>query len=69
MARLMPADREEALGTALGHLQAALELLDGAEASPQIGAHVDLAICQLQELIVSETNEPKVASRGERSSN
>lgn len=69
MARRMPADRGEALGTALGHLQAALDLLDDAEASPQIGAYVDLAICQLQELIASEPNGRKVAARGERNSN
>lgn len=69
MARRIPADREEALGTALGHLQAALDLLDAAEASPQIGAYVDMAICQLEEVIASEPGEPKVAARGERSSN
>ncbi len=68
MARRIPADRDEALGTALGHLQAALDLLDDAEASPQIGAYVDLAICQLQEAI-AEAGGPEVAVRGERNSN
>lgn len=36
------------LGDALEELQSALEALDRAAAPPQIGAHVDLAIHQLQ---------------------
>src|SRR3712207_6241191 len=37
------------LSDALGYLEAALTLLDAHDAPAHIGAHVDLAICQLKE--------------------
>lgn len=56
--------REEVLVSAADLLRSALELLDTAEAPAQIGAHVDLAIHQLQsELLCAVGN----ASEGERS--
>lgn len=44
--------RWQALSDAATHLRAALELLDRVGAPAQIGAHVDLAICQLDEVLV-----------------
>ena len=49
--------RDEMLKAALGHLRAALDLLDRADAPAQIGAHVDLAVCQLSE----STTAPSVS--------
>ena len=40
--------RRDALGDAATHLRLALDLLDRAGAPAQIGAHVDLAACQLE---------------------
>jgi hypothetical protein len=45
----MPVSCDQAVIEALAHLEAALELLDGANAPAHVGAHVDLAICQLRE--------------------
>jgi len=45
--------REQAFGDALAHLRDALEILDSFDAPAQIGAHIDLALCQLHELIAS----------------
>ena len=39
------------LTVALGHLREALKLLDGVSAPAHIGAHVDLAIHQLQDVV------------------
>jgi hypothetical protein len=51
------------LDQALNSMQAALDLLDQAEAPPHIGAHLDLAICELQRTIsaldVSDAGEFK----------
>lgn len=45
----MPGTCDQAIVDALKHLEAALGLLDEADAPAQIGAHVDLAICQLRD--------------------
>jgi hypothetical protein len=45
---------EDRLLTALKHMECALELLDQAEASADIGAHLDLAICRLREALSPE---------------
>lgn len=45
--------RNEALAAALAHLQNALEILDRVEAPAQIGAHIDLARCQLLDILES----------------
>jgi hypothetical protein len=45
----MPVSCDQAVIDALAHLEAALALLDGADAPAHLGAHVDLAICQLRE--------------------
>ncbi|WP_344698769.1 hypothetical protein [Sphingomonas limnosediminicola] len=39
---------------ALGHMEQALELLDQCSRTGEIGAQLDLAICRLRELIVTE---------------
>ena len=44
---------QEALGEALAHLRSALVILDSVDAPAQIGAHIDLAHCQLCELLAS----------------
>lgn len=43
-----PDDRYERLAEAARHLQSALDLLDSVAAPAQIGAHVDLAVHQLE---------------------
>jgi hypothetical protein len=51
--------RLEMLRSALGHLQAALELVDQVSAPGQIGAHIDLAYNQLADMIAgSVADEP-----------
>lgn len=40
---------DERLEKALSCMQSALQLLDEADASAEIGAHLDLAICRLQD--------------------
>lgn len=50
--------RRDALGDAARHLRAALELLDSAGAPAQIGAHVDLAACQLETELVESSLPP-----------
>jgi len=67
MARDLPIIRGEALVDALAHLQSALELLDRANAPGQIGAHVDLAICQLQDEIGSGSETSGSISLGTNS--
>lgn len=44
---------------ALAHMEAALELLDRCEGTLEIGAHLDLAICRLRDLI--ERHAPRSA--------
>jgi hypothetical protein len=47
--------RDHALSLALEYLRKALALLDQADAPAQIGAHVDLAAVQLQEVVGHES--------------
>lgn len=42
---------EESLHRALSYLQSALQILDHLNAPAHIGAHVDLAVCELQEYV------------------
>jgi len=44
---------QEQLGRALDHLRSAIALLDEADAPPQIAAHIDLALHQLQLTVAS----------------
>jgi hypothetical protein len=48
-------EEQQLLGEALQHLQSALNLLDRSNAAAHIGAHVDLAVHQLQEAIYSDS--------------
>lgn len=57
----MPGSCDQAVIDALKHLEAALELLDGANAPAQIGAHVDLAICQLRDAFALRPERPDIA--------
>lgn len=41
---------------ALESMRLALRLLDEAEGPPDVGAHLDLAICRLTDSIMPETN-------------
>ena len=45
------ADVNEKLNIALSHMTAALETLDSSSAPPEVGAHLDLAICRLNDII------------------
>lgn len=49
------------------HLRSALERLDAAKAPAQIGAHVDLALHQLEEAVASFSPEDRALSREEQS--
>jgi hypothetical protein len=51
VAQVKFSDRGEALQKALSYMEVALELLDGAEAPAEIGAHLDLALCRLREVV------------------
>ena len=51
MSRLISEHSGSAALDALDLLQRALEFLDATDAPPNIGAHVDLAICQLRETL------------------
>ena len=51
MAREQASDREQAFSEALDHLRAAIAILDSVDAPAQIAAHLDLALCQLVEMI------------------
>ncbi|HET7604668.1 MAG TPA: hypothetical protein VFK28_01190 [Sphingomicrobium sp.] len=44
---------DDPLGEALAFMESALKLLDRAAAPAHIGAHLDLAICELQESIAT----------------
>ena len=55
-------ERQQFLAEAEGHLRSALDLLDSAAAPAHIGAHVDLAIHQLQtELDAARETSPRTA--------
>lgn len=51
--------RDHALSSALEHLRKALALLDETAAPAQIGAHIDLAASQLQELVTPRADGTK----------
>ncbi len=53
MAREQASNREQAFSEALEHVRAAIAILDSVEAPAQIAAHLDLALCQLVELVGS----------------
>jgi hypothetical protein len=55
-------DPRELLRDAGNHLQSALELLDCAEVTAHIGAHVDLAIHQLEDAIDSCFARPAISN-------
>lgn len=53
----------EQLAEALAHMESALQLLDDADASADIGAHLDLAIWRLRESMSTETSKAGGAGR------
>lgn len=61
---------QEKLEKALSCMQSALQLVDDADAPADIGAHLDLAICRLKELLAqaSADNERAPASLPQRRS-
>ena len=61
MAGEVPGTCDQDVIDALQHLEAALALLDGAGAPAQIGAHVDLAICQLRDAFAIELEVADIA--------
>ena len=54
------------LAEALAHMESALQLLDDADASADIGAHLDLAICRLRESMTTDTSKAGCADRPPR---
>jgi hypothetical protein len=48
---------QQMLAAAAEHLRTALQLLDSAEASPHIGAHIDLALYQLEAALLERSSE------------
>lgn len=55
---------EECLKQALSYMQSAIELLDGLHAPADIGAHLDLAICRLQDWASQQTSSVTPAATG-----
>ena len=52
---------------ALAHMEEALELLDGCNAPADVGAHLDLAICRLRDVLAEariETSPKEARSSG-----
>jgi hypothetical protein len=49
---------QDMLREALSYMESALELLDRAQVSAHIGAHLDLAICELQSAMGLSTPVP-----------
>ncbi len=54
------------LSHALSLMQNALQLLDESKAPAQLGAHLDLAICRLQEEVESNSDRGSVIAEGAR---
>jgi len=50
--------RLQSLRDALNFLRSAVDLLDSAEAPAHIAAHVDLAMCQLEDAIDNPATQP-----------
>jgi hypothetical protein len=57
MGQAVPSRPGEAFEKALSYMEVALELLDGAGAPADIGAHLDLALCRLREVLASTETE------------
>jgi hypothetical protein len=53
------------LEQALSHMEAALDSLDAADAPADVGAHLDLAICRLRE-VLGKAVEPTASSSNEK---
>ena len=53
--------RGQLLSEALQHLQVSIDLLDAVSAPAHIGAHIDLAIHQLQDVIESDVAGARLA--------
>jgi hypothetical protein len=53
--KTMLAARQEMLRRALALMENALDLLDDADCSADVGAHLDLAICRLRDVSVAST--------------
>ena len=53
----VPTDRRR-LDKALRYMQSALQLLDDAKCRPDVGAHLDLAICRLTEVVADDCITP-----------
>lgn len=60
-------DRAHALALAAARLRSALELLDWADAPPHIGAQVDLALHQLEQLdeLAGALERPQIERKAE----
>jgi hypothetical protein len=63
MRRELSSDREQILSEAVNHLKAAIQILDGVGVSAHIGAHVDLALRQLNEIVKPEPQISNIARR------
>lgn len=59
---------QDMLRQALNHMQAALELLDRSGVSAHIGAHLDLAICELRGMIDMAAPVPNAQTAANHSS-
>lgn len=53
MAREQGSMRDQALSDAADHLRAAIAILDESDAPAHIAAHLDLALCQLGDILGS----------------
>lgn len=63
-----PLTDEDKLRKAAMQMECALQLLDETDASADIGAHLDLALCRLRDALPASTNRVgQVSSSQERS--
>lgn len=67
MGQAVPSQPDEAFEKALSYMEVALELLDEADAPADIGAHLDLALSRLREVVGDPRRRVSGSSEGRAS--
>jgi len=60
----VPSSAHLKLKQALHSMEAALQLLDEADAPADLGAHLDMAICRLNELLPAPSRRSRISEAG-----
>lgn len=68
MGQSMPLTDEDKLRKAAMHMESALQLLDDTDVSADIGAHIDLALCRLRDVLPASTTAVGQASSSQERS-